>query len=129
MTEQELLQKLNTCDRQIASSYRDLQKAARSLSKKGCDAASAAQVRAVQAVRDSKSKWIYIPIWISLLGFLLTPFVGIITLIIGIYAYSGRKKTVESAAEQVRREHETMISAANTRRNALETVLQNHATI
>lgn len=94
MTSQEARQQLDVCENQIENAYSNLQNTARSMG-----------ANTVQAARKETAMGVIFPLFAILLGFILIlaslRFVGIVLILLGVYATYKADQTASSVQNKV----------------------------
>lgn len=132
MTEQELKQKINDCDRQIVSAYNNLRSAARDVGSRGYQAAQSARQSAISEASGNKTKNTLLPLIISVVGFFMfgvSWFLGLVMLIGGIVLAYNLNQKADKELKSVQSSYNQMVSVAENQQRNLNSTLDNNTKI
>lgn len=132
MTEQELKQKINDCDRQIASAFNNLRSAARDVGSRGYQAAQSARQSAISEASGNKTKNTLLPLIISVVGFFMFEaswFLGLVMLIGGIVLAYNLNQKADKELKSVQSSYNQMVSVAENQQRNLNSTLDNNTKI
>ena len=126
MTEQELKQKINDCDRQIVSAYNNLRSAARDVGSRGYQVAQSARQSAISEASGNKTKNTLLPLIISVVGFFMfgaSWFLGLVMLIGGIVLAYNLNQKADKELKSVQSCYNQMVSVAENQQRNLNSTL------
>ena len=132
MTEQEIKQKINDCDRQIVSTYNNLRSAAREVGSKGYQAAQSARGSAVSEADGRVTKNTLLPLIISVVGFFLFGaawFLALLMVIGGIVLVYNLHQRAAGERRSVQSTYDQMVNAAENQQRNLNSTLDNNMKI
>lgn len=132
MTEQELKQKINDCDRQIVSAYNNLRSAARDVGSRGYQAAQSARQSAISEASGNKTKNTLLPLIISVVGFFMfgvSGFLDLVMLIGGIVLAYNLNQKADKELKSVQSSYNQMVSVAENQQRNLNSRLDNNTKI
>lgn len=132
MTEQEIKQKINDCDRQIVSAYNNLRSAARDVGSRGYQAAQSARQSAISEASGNKTKNTLLPLIISVVGFFMfgvSWFLGLVMLIGGIVLAYNLNQKADKELKSVQSSYNQMVSVAENQQRNLNSTLDNNTKI
>lgn len=132
MTEQEIKQRINDCDRQIVSAYNNLRSAARDVGSRGYQAAQSARQSAISEASGNKTKNTLLPLIISVVGFFMfgvSWFLGLVMLIGGIVLAYNLNQKADKELKSVQSSYNQMVSVAENQQRNLNSTLDNNTKI
>lgn len=132
MTEQEIKQKINNCDRQIVAAYNNLRSAARDVGSRGYQAAQNARQSAISEASENKTKNTLLPLIISVVGlfiFGVSWFLGLAMIIGGIGIAYNMNQKADKELRAVRSSYDQMVSVAENQQRNLNSTLDNNTLI
>mgnify|MGYP001107293846 CR=1 FL=1 len=132
MTEQEIKQKINDCDRQIVSAYNNLRSAARDVGSRGYQAAQSARQSAISEASGNKTKNTLLPLIISVVGYFMfgvSWFLGLVMLIGGIVLAYNLNQKADKELKSVQSSYNQMVSVAENQQRNLNSTLDNNTKI
>lgn len=132
MTEQEIRQQINDCDRQIVAAYNNLRSAARDVGSRGYQAAQSARQSAISEASGNKSKNTFLPLIISVVGFFMlsvSGFLGFIMLVGGIVLAYNLNKKANKELRDVQSRYNQMVKEAENQQRNLNSTLDNNTKI
>lgn len=132
MSEQEIMQRITDCDRQISAAYNDFRSAAREVGAEGCRAARSARQNALAEISGTKMKNTLMPLLLSVLGLFIASvngFLGFVLFVGGIYlAYKLHQKAGDEQRE-IQTRYDSMVNVAENQQRNLDTILNNNTKI
>lgn len=132
MTEQEIKQKINDCDRQIVSAYNNLRMAAHEVGSRGYQAAQSVRQSAISSASGSKTAKTLLPLIISVLGLIIMGDSGLlgIGLIVGGIALSyNLNQKANDDQRKTEQQYNSMLSTTEYQLRTLSDVIDNNSKI
>ena len=132
MTEKEIREKINECDYQIDTAYKNLRNSARDVGTRGYDAAKNAQANAFSEASGSKTKMTLLPLLITLFGFFIFKaswFFGICMIIGGVVLSYNLNQSADRKQKEIQAQYNQMVNETESQQKNLNSVLDKHVSI